>query len=401
MKPKVYTVSQVNRYIRGMMEDDVILGGLFVGAEISNFKRHTSGHMYFTLKDDSAAINAVMFRGNAISVPFAPENGMKVIAYGRVSLYEKTGQYQLYVEVLEPAGKGGLQIAFEQLVQKLESEGLFDPRRKKAIPASPGTVAILTSPTGAAVRDVIEVAGRRDPNVKLVVVPVLVQGEQAAASIVAGLRAVNEWGKADLIILGRGGGSLEDLWCFNEEAVARAVAASRIPVVTAVGHETDTTIADFVADLRAPTPSAAAEMTVPDNQTRVAAAAYATAQLHRIVHRRVGEAKSKLESLMKRGSLRRYLDTIYQRQVHVEQLTEKMHREIGHVLAKQRMRFDKTLAALETLSPMATLRRGYALVIGGDGRLRASAESVGPEEDLTIRFRDGDVKVKSRSQWNA
>ena len=261
---KVYTVSQINNYIKRILENDVLLSDVYIEAEISNFKAHTSGHLYFTLKDSGAAINAVMFRSYAERLKFMPESGMKVVARGYISLYEKTGQYQLYVNSMEPAGIGALYLAYEQLKARLEKAGVFDQKYKKPIPQMPKTVAVITSPTGAAVRDIINVAGRRNPNVEIVIVPTLVQGKNAGPEIVNAIEKVNKWNKADTIILGRGGGSIEDLWAFNEEIVAIAIFDSHIPIISAVGHETDFTIADFISDMRAPTPSAGAEIAVPE-----------------------------------------------------------------------------------------------------------------------------------------
>ena len=263
---KVYSVSQINNYIKRLFENDVFLQDIYIEAEISNFKAHSSGHLYMTLKDSGAAVNAVMFRSYAEKLKFMPEDGMKVLINGYISLYEKTGQYQFYVLSMEPAGKGALYIAYEQLKERLERSGVFDQKYKKDIPSYPKCVAVITSPTGAAVRDIIQVSGRRNPNVKIVVVPVLVQGDDAAPSIANAIESVNKWGQADTIIVGRGGGSIEDLWAFNEEMVARAIFESKIPIISAVGHETDFTIADFIADMRAPTPSAAAEIAIPENE---------------------------------------------------------------------------------------------------------------------------------------
>ena len=264
IEPRVFSVTQINRYIRELIEKDFILQSLWIKGEISNYKRHSSGHLYFTLKDEESAINCIMFRGNAQMLPFEPENGMEAVVCGYISIYEKTGQYQFYGELIQPVGIGALTAAYDRLKNKLEKEGLFDGDFKREICSKPETVAVITSPTGAAVRDIINIAKRRNKSVRIVVAPVLVQGENAAASIVNALKAVNNWGGADTIILGRGGGSIEDLWAFNEESVARAIFASDIPVISAVGHETDFTISDFVADLRAPTPSAAAELAVND-----------------------------------------------------------------------------------------------------------------------------------------
>ncbi|MCL2528448.1 MAG: exodeoxyribonuclease VII large subunit, partial [Defluviitaleaceae bacterium] len=238
MNKQVFTISQVNRYVKQMLEADALLSGLYIEGEISNFNAHSSGHMYFTLKDAAAALSSVMFSKSAEKLNFAPKNGQKVIVFGRLSMYEKSGQYQLYAEHMEPAGIGGLQLAFAQLIEKLQAQGLFDEDHKKPIPAYPASVAVITSPTGAAVQDIIRVARERNPAIKLVIVPALVQGQDAAADLARALDDVNTWGMADVIIIGRGGGSIEDLWAFNEEITARAIAASNIPVISAVGHET-------------------------------------------------------------------------------------------------------------------------------------------------------------------
>ena len=262
---KVISVSQLNRYVKSLLEGDANLAAVYIGGEISNFTNHyKSGHLYMSLKDEGAVVKAVMFRAYASKLAFTPENGMKVIVRARVSLYEKDGAFQIYIEEMQPDGVGALQIAFEQLKKKLAAEGLFEASRKKPLPRYPARVGVITSPTGAAVRDIFNVLGRRFPLARVVFTPVLVQGEGAPAQLVAALRRFNETNAADVLIIGRGGGSIEELWAFNDETVARAVAASRIPVISAVGHETDFTICDFVADLRAPTPSAAAELAVPD-----------------------------------------------------------------------------------------------------------------------------------------
>lgn len=264
LEPKIYSVSRVNGYIRTMLENDFVLSSIWVAGEISNFKRHSSGHMYFSLKDSDSVIRCVMFRGDADILPFMPENGMSVIVCGYVTVYEKSGEYQIVVQLMKPDGVGALTIAFEQLKQKLADEGLFDSDYKREINRRPSNIAVVTSPTGAAVRDIIKIIRARNSSVSITVIPVLVQGEMAAESVAEGIRLANRLKKADTIIVGRGGGSIEDLWAFNDERVARAIFASEIPVISAVGHETDFTIADFVADLRASTPSNAAELAVND-----------------------------------------------------------------------------------------------------------------------------------------
>ena len=311
--PKVFTVGQINRYIKNLLENDFILNSLLVQGEISNFKAHSSGHWYFTLKDATGALSCMIFRQDAEEIPFLPENGMQVILYGRVSLYERTGQYQLYGEFMEPVGMGALQMAFEQMKEKLAAEGLFDADFKREMPAHAKCIAVVTSPVGAAVRDVIQIVKRRDPRVKIAVFPTLVQGEKAAEDIVRSLRLANEWGGADVIILGRGGGSMEDLWPFNEEKVARAVFASEIPVISAVGHETDFTITDFVSDLRAPTPSAAAELaTAIPLESRIAMLESMQERLWRDVSAAMVSSRRRLEFLKERPVLKRPLEKLHQ-----------------------------------------------------------------------------------------
>ena len=371
MRARVFSVAQIVRYCKEMLEEDVLLGGFFMEGEISNCKRHSSGHVYFTMKDASAAINAVMFRGHAQALAFVPENGMKVIAYGRVSMYEKTGQVQLYAELLEPMGKGGLYTAFEQLKAKFQAEGLFDPARKRAIPADAACVAVITSPTGAAVRDVITVIRRRNRHVSVVVVPALVQGESAAADIARAIREVNQWGGADVLIVGRGGGSIEDLWAFNEEVVARAIVGSKLPVVSAVGHETDFTIADFVADLRAATPSAAAELVTQDMRAQEARAAAATGRLGKALTGRV--AKGRMSLAQSRARLEASLS-------------------VG--LNRKRMQFDYIVDGLQKVSPLQVLRRGYAYVADADGKVVSSVGQLTDGMNVTLTFADGAVAAR-------
>ncbi|MBQ9429426.1 MAG: exodeoxyribonuclease VII large subunit, partial [Clostridia bacterium] len=258
------TVTQLNAYIKSKFDADVFFSGVLVKGEISNLTKHSSGHYYFTIKDETSAIKAVMFRGEVSKIKFDPENGMKIVAHGRVTVYPPSGQYQINCDYLEPDGIGALNLALEQLKKKLQAEGLFDAARKKPLPKIPTRVGVITSPTGAAVRDIINILGRRFPYAKMILFPALVQGESAAPSLIEGVRWFNRMQNVDLLIIGRGGGSLEDLWAFNDEQLARTIAASTIPVISAVGHETDFTICDFVADRRAPTPSAAAELAVPE-----------------------------------------------------------------------------------------------------------------------------------------
>ena len=363
---QVFTITQVNRYVKQMLEADALLGGLFIEGEISNFHAHSSGHLYFTLKDASAALSCVMFAGSADSLTFAPKNGQKVVVYGRLSLYEKSGQYQLYIEYMEPAGIGGLQLAFAQLVEKLQGEGLFDEARKEPIPAYPACIAVITSPTGAAVQDIIRVVRERNPVIRLVIVPAQVQGQDAGEDLARALKDVNTWGGADVIIIGRGGGSIEDLWAFNEEVTARAVAASRIPVVSAVGHETDVTITDFVADRRAPTPTAAAQMVAYDHAQAVAYVCGYYDGLHRA---------------MKEDIFNRYADA--------KAMLGQLSKQSAYRLTQERQKLTHGVALLEKVSPYAAFKRGFALVRNEAGAAVTSSKSLTVGEELTLQWADG------------
>ncbi len=393
MDRKAYSVHQVNQYIKEILEDDILLNGIFVEAEVSNFKPHSSGHLYFTLKDQFAALNCVMFRNHAESINFLLENGMQVVVYGRISLYEKTGQYQLYVEFLEPLGKGKLYMAFEQTKNKLEREGLFDFKYKKEIPSFPKTIAVITSPTGAVIQDIMNVAARRNKNVELVVAPTTVQGQSAANEIAQAIRMVNKWGGADVIILARGGGSLEDLWPFNEELVARAIFNSKIPIVSAVGHETDYTIADFVSDLRAPTPSAAAELAVPALEELKQNLDITKIRMNNSISNKIEKNRQLLESHSKRATAKSFLEGIYNRQIYLEQLMKKVTREMNHQIQNNRLKINALAEKIEGRSPLAVLTRGYTLVYDENGNIKTSASSVENKESLSVRFHDGQINV--------
>ncbi len=388
--PKVFTVGQINRYIKNLLENDFILNSLLVQGEISNFKAHSSGHWYFTLKDATGALSCMVFRQDAEEIPFLPENGMQVILYGRVSLYERTGQYQLYGEFMEPVGMGALQMAFEQMKEKLAAEGLFDADFKREMPAHAKCIAVVTSPVGAAVRDVIQIVKRRDPRVKIAVFPTLVQGEKAAEDIVRSLRLANEWGGADVIILGRGGGSMEDLWPFNEEKVARAVFASEIPVISAVGHETDFTITDFVSDLRAPTPSAAAELaTAIPLESRIAMLEGMQERLWRDVSAAMVSSRRRLEFLKERPVLKRPLEKLHQLRADVEGQSQAMQRETMRRLEKNAGRLAAAQARLESVSPFSVMKRGYAMILNEAGQPLTAAADAREGQKLQIEMRDG------------
>lgn len=393
IEPKVFTVGQINRYIKNLLENDFILSSLPVQGEISNFKAHSSGHWYFTLKDEQGAIACVIFRQAAAEIPFQPENGMRVILYGSISLYEKTGQYQLYGEFLEPIGIGALQLAFEQRKEKLAAEGLFDADFKRELPERIGTLAVITSPTGAAVRDIIQIAKRRDPRVKIAVFPALVQGEAAEADIVRALKLANRWGKADVIILGRGGGSMEDLWAFNEESVARAIFASEIPVISAVGHETDFTIADFVADLRAPTPSAAAELATQPIAVILEEIQNLEERLFRNTSLIWNDAKRRLDYLKERPALRQPLTRIRQAQEALTAQERLMQREMRHRLEKENGRFAAAEARLAALSPLSVMKRGYAVLLDAAGKPLTSAKAAEIGQAVQISMKDGILRA--------
>ena len=389
IEPKVFSVGQINRYIKNLLENDFILNSLLVQGEISNFKAHSSGHWYFTLKDAQGAISCVIFRQDAAQIPFVPENGMQVILAGHVSLYEKTGQYQLYGEFLQPVGMGALQIAFEQMKEKLAAEGLFDPDFKRELPAHVETIAVITSPTGAAVRDIIQIAKRRDPRVKIALFPTLVQGESAAEDIVKSLKLANSWGKADVIILGRGGGSMEDLWAFNEEIVARAIFASEVPVISAVGHETDFTIADFVSDLRAPTPSAAAELATVHLESIRMGVEELTERLTRDVQAVLTASKRRLDFLKERPVLKRPLERVQRTQVYLEEKERLLLRETMRKLEKKNMRLAAAGARLEAVSPFSIMQRGYAVAMDEKGVPVTSVLSAKEGQALQVRMKDG------------
>lgn len=389
IEPKVFSVGQINRYIKNMLESDFILSSLLVKGEISNFKAHSSGHLYFTLKDAAGAISCVMFKQDAKLMPFDVENGMSIIVYGHISSYEKTGQYQLYVEAIEPMGVGTLQIAFEQLKNKLEEEGLFDADFKREIPENVACIAIITSQTGAAVCDVIQIVKRRDPRVKLAIFPTLVQGENAGDDIVQSLKLANEWGQADVIILGRGGGSIEDLWAFNEERVARAIFASEIPVISAVGHETDFTIADFVSDLRAPTPSAAAELaTTPLNERKDAISRMESA-LEKEMTMLLKNAKLEFEVLINRPVLKRPLERIFDMQGYIDRQERTLLKEVDRKLALQAQRLLGQEARLVASSPFMIMKRGYGMVTDEAGKTISSVHQTEKGRNVNVYLSDG------------
>lgn len=394
MISSVLTVSQVNLFMKSLLDGDGRLRDIFICGEISNFTNHyQSGHLYFSLKDEKSVIKAVMFASAAKRLKFAPQEGMKVIIRGRISVYEASGQYQLYAQEMQPDGVGALSLAFEQLKQKLEAEGLFAAELKKPIPAFPKRIAVITSPTGAAVQDIVQITGRRWPLVEIILCPVLVQGEGAAEQLTAAMRQVNAQGSCDVIIIGRGGGSLEDLAAFNNEILAREIAASEIPVVSAVGHETDYTICDFAADLRAPTPSAAAELCTPDSRTLQ----------HKLKEYQIyfrTQAADLVESCRQELDLLIGDSPIASPKQLLSTKLEAMLEHKRHMLAamqagleKQKNQFGLASEKLDALSPLKVLARGYAVVLGADGAAIQTASQPQLGESLTIRLRKGTVRA--------
>lgn len=390
---KVYTVSQINNYIKRILENDVLLSDVYIEAEISNFKAHTSGHFYFTLKDSGAAINAVMFRSYAERLKFMPESGMKVVARGYISLYEKTGQYQLYVNSMEPAGIGALYLAYEQLKARLEKAGVFDQKYKKSIPQMPKTVAVITSPTGAAVRDIINVAGRRNPNVEIVIVPTLVQGKNAGPEIVNAIEKVNRWNKADTIILGRGGGSIEDLWAFNEEIVARAIFDSHIPIISAVGHETDFTIADFISDMRAPTPSAGAEIAVPEGNAINEKVVNLYEKITNNIQTRYSNNLSKYKYCINSYGFKNFSNTIFDNEIYVSELFNKIYNNLDGSIKRNKLMLKNCLDNIENKSPLNILKRGYSLAYNNNGELLKSSKNISCGDKISVRLNEGSVEA--------
>lgn len=395
MSMPILTVSQVNFFIKSLIEGDGRLSDVLISGEISNFTDHyRSGHMYFSLKDEKSVIKAVMFTTAARRLRFQPTDGMRVIVRGRVSVYEPSGQYQLYAEDIQPDGVGALSMAYEQLKQRLEREGLFAAEHKKALPKYPEKIGVITSPTGAAVRDILQITERRWPIAEIVLAPVLVQGESAPAQLTSAINEMNRQRACDVIIIGRGGGSLEDLWAFNDEGLARAVYASQIPVVSAVGHETDFTICDFAADLRAPTPSAAAELVTPD----IDAVMRQLSVYNRFFNDEAGEnvnyLRQSLDLLLESSPLAapQQLLTPYRQQLG--ELFGRAACAVADRLEEQKQRLSVTVGRLDSLSPLRVISRGYAAVLKEDGGLVKSVAQLTAGDRITLRMGDGEAKAE-------
>ena len=396
MEQKIFDVSEVNDYIKTIMDGDGLLSGLTIRGEISNYKVYPSGHHYFSLKDAGGAIRCVMFRGSAAALRFRPENGMKVLASGRVSVFPRDGAYQLYCQRLTPEGVGDLYVAFEQLKKKLQAEGLFDPAHKKPLPPFPQRIAIVTSAAGAAIHDMLRILGKRYPLAKVILLPVRVQGVEAPAEIAGAIRYVNRFQLADLIITGRGGGSMEDLWAFNDERVARMIYLSQIPVISAVGHEPDVTISDFVADLRAATPSNAAELAVPEQgglRERIAALRLRLAQAE---ERRLKLIRQQVEKLQSARVLQNPKNYLEDRRLLLDFQQNKLTAAMRQLVLKKQQDFVARRTALEAMSPLKVLSRGYAMTRDSAGRVVTDAAALKPGEIITVTLRNGEVDAAVR-----
>ena len=393
MAQNVLSITQLNEYIRGRMDADPLLAQVAVRGEISNYKLYPSGHHYFTLKDESGALKCVMFKGNAMRLRFRPENGMKVIAMGKVSVFPRDGAYQLYCSAMAMDGVGDLYAAFEQLKRKLEAQGLFDPAHKKPLPKYPGTIGIITSSAGAAVHDMLRILRKRYPLSNIRLLPVRVQGAEAPDEIAAAIRYANYWHLADLLIVGRGGGSMEDLWAFNEEIVACAIYDSEIPVISAVGHEPDVTISDFVADLRAATPSNAAELAVPDQDALRQNLDAMTTAMATALNRQIRSAQQHLDVLSRSPALKSPDGYLEQRRKSLELLSNRLVAAETQNITRKNQQYIAAVSKLDAMSPLKVLARGYAMTQNLDGDVIRSVKQVAVGERLTVRLSDGNLSA--------
>lgn len=388
---QIMTVGQLNLFIKDIFGQIPILNNIKIKGEISNFKHHSSGHMYMSLKDDTGVIRAVMFKNSAISLKFRPENGMQVIASGRVSVYERDGQYQLYINDMEQDGKGNLYEQFEKLKKHLEKEGLFAHSNKKPIPKYPKKIGVITAPTGAAVRDIVNILSRRYKAADVCLYPALVQGDGAAESIKTAIEYFNQHSSCDVIIMGRGGGSIEDLWAFNEEVLARAIFASNIPIISAVGHETDFTISDFVADLRAPTPSAAAELAVPSGDEMMDKFKSMDARLVSVARKLLENRRLTLKIYADKQVFKDPISKINEKAIYLDHLGKMFENATKVVLEKKKQSLGIIASRLDGLSPLNTLSRGYSVVRDSKGEILRSVSEVSSGDDISITVKDGEV----------
>ena len=391
--PTIYSITQINAYIQGRMNEDPMLAQVAVRGEISNYKLYPSGHHYFTLKDEQSALKCVMFKGNAMSLRFRPASGMKVIALGRISVYPRDGQYQLYVSSMAMDGIGDLYAAFEALKKKLSQQGLFDPAKKKPIPKYPQTIGIITSSAGAAVHDILRILRRRYPLCSVRLLPVRVQGAEAPEEIVSAIRYANAHDLADLLIVGRGGGSIEDLWAFNDERVAYAIYESHIPIISAVGHEPDVTIADYVADLRAATPSNGAELAVPDREALAQNLDAFSAAMTGALNRQLRLASQRLEGLAASPALRSPTGYLDRREKDLGLLKEKLLAAQNRELSKAQQKYVANVAKLDAMSPLKVLSRGYAMAQKETGELIRSVKQTTTGESIVVSLADGKLNA--------
>ena len=393
MPQQVLSITQINEYIRAKMDDDQLLNGVAVRGEISNYKVYPSGHHYFTLKDEGAALKCVMFKGNAMRLRFRPDNGMKVIAVGKISVYPRDGAYQLYCTAMAMDGIGDLYAAFEQLKKKLEAQGLFDPAHKKPLPRFPGTIGIITSSAGAAVHDMLRILRKRYPLAQVRLLPVRVQGVEAPDEIAGAIRYANVHQLADLLIVGRGGGSIEDLWAFNDERVAYAIYHSQIPVISAVGHEPDVTISDFVADLRAATPSNAAELAVPDQDALYQTLDAMSSAMATALSRQLTAARRQYQLLSAHPALQSPVGYLEQRRKSLELLKNRLVSSQAQGIHRAKNRYIGVTAKLDAMSPLKVLTRGYAMAQTEEGSVLKSVSHVNPGDNIRISISDGTLSA--------
>ena len=393
MSQNVLSITQINEYIRRTMDSDPLLSNVAVRGEISNYKLYPSGHHYFTLKDEGAALKCVMFKGNAMRLRFRPENGMKVIAMGKISVFPRDGAYQLYCTAMAMDGVGDLHAAFEQLKAKLGGMGLFDPSHKKPIPKYPGTIGIITSSAGAAVHDMLRILKKRYPLSNVRLLPVRVQGVEAPAEIAAAIRYANYYKLADVLIVGRGGGSIEDLWAFNDEQVAYAIYESQIPIISAVGHEPDVTISDYVADLRAATPSNAAELVVPDQDALRQTLDSMLSAMTTALTRQLKTSKKHLDVLASNSCLQSPLGYLQQKRINLDVVANRMISAQGRVVHNQKQRFIALTSKLDAMSPLKVLTRGYAMTQTADGALLRSVKQTKEGDCIKISLNDGQLSA--------
>ena len=393
MKIKPISVTELNKYVKDKVASDEFLNSVYVIGEISNFKHHYTGHMYFTLKDENSLIKCVMFKTATAHLNFAPKDGMKVNVLGSVGVFERDGVYQIYVQAMQEDGLGNLYTKYEQLKERLALEGLFDESHKKKIPFMPKVIGVLTSNTGAVIRDIINVSTRRNPNVYIRLLPIPVQGEGASIKIAEAIKLMNEKKLADVIILGRGGGSLEDLWPFNEEIVARAIYESELPIVSAVGHETDFTISDFVADLRAPTPSAAAELVVSDVEDLKSNIELYQRRLKGSLKRKTELMRLKLDKFMSSSVYKNPYQKTSNYYLEIDKLTRQMENAMNKRIKELKMKFSNSVTKLDVLSPLKTLSRGYCIA-ESDNKIFSQVKDLKKDMEIDLRFSDGSAKAK-------